>query len=441
MLGTMRVGSHGRGPFLVVPLFLGVLLAASAARGVTGASSDGQVVCPGDCDGSGAVTIDELVAGVNMALGDVPSNTCSSFDADGDGRVTISELVMAVTAALSGCDVGPAELPTPRVEVQVAASDGTPVDGFSAQFDERAGRVTSSEVEVAGDSTFHALQDAGATVVVIVRKPGFHDGLAVLDPPAVPEKGVRRVDLLLVPEGDCLSIAPACADAGGDGPEFVPGEVFFEASNWLWPDEVATALAPYCLDTDPNPFGKRFSMWVDVFGADPAAVIEQLDASDLVSAAFLRGYGGSQPVAGETVLVSFLDTATINAATRSHRLHRRSAMAGDRAAAGQRRRHRGARKRVGVGLHARARPRLRVRQPQLSFRAAVGLLDLSITAAHSKRNARSRSEKGNRSSKASTFRRGGKGQVVGLLSCWLLGSEESKPKVSTFRRGGERDRQ
>ena len=165
---------------------------------------------------------------------------------------------MAVTAALSGCGVGPAERPTPRVEVQVAASDGTPVDGFSVQFDERAGRVTSSEVEVVGDSTFHVLQDASATVVVVARKAGFHDALAVLDPPPTPEQGVRRVDLLLVPEGDCLSIAPACADAGGDGPEFVPGEVFFEASNWLWPDEVATALAPYCLDTDPNPFGKRF---------------------------------------------------------------------------------------------------------------------------------------------------------------------------------------
>ncbi len=312
MLLTMRVGGYGRGPFLAAPLFLAVLLGASAAG--AGSSSDTQVVCPGDCDGSRTVTIDELVAGVRMALGDLPDDNCPSFDRDGDGRVTISELVMAVTAALSGCGVGPAERPTPRVEVQVAASDGTPVDGFSVQFDERAGRVTSSEVEVVGDSTFHVLQDASATVVVVARKAGFHDALAVLDPPPTPEQGVRRVDLLLVPEGDCLSIAPACADAGGDGPEFVPGEVFFEASNWLWPDEVATALAPYCLDTDPNPFGKRFSMWVDVFGADPAAVIEQLDASDLVSAAFLRGYGGSQPVAGETVLVSFLDTATINAA-------------------------------------------------------------------------------------------------------------------------------
>ena len=64
-------------------------------------------VCRGDCDGDRAVTVDEIIMGVNMAVGTLSSDTCPSFDADGDGQVTVDELVGAVDAALFGC---------PRVE-------------------------------------------------------------------------------------------------------------------------------------------------------------------------------------------------------------------------------------------------------------------------------------------------------------------------------------
>jgi hypothetical protein len=58
--------------------------------------------CAGDCDGDGAVTIEELVRGVAMALGD-PVLPCPNADRDADGFVVISELVAAVAAALGGC--------------------------------------------------------------------------------------------------------------------------------------------------------------------------------------------------------------------------------------------------------------------------------------------------------------------------------------------------
>jgi hypothetical protein len=59
--------------------------------------------CVGDCNGSGNVSIDELVSGVNIALGQRFLSTCPAFDADGNGTLAINELVQAVDRALNGC--------------------------------------------------------------------------------------------------------------------------------------------------------------------------------------------------------------------------------------------------------------------------------------------------------------------------------------------------
>jgi len=59
--------------------------------------------CPGDCNGNGVVAVNELVIGVNIALGNAQVSVCPAFDRNGDQMVTISELVSAVNAALDGC--------------------------------------------------------------------------------------------------------------------------------------------------------------------------------------------------------------------------------------------------------------------------------------------------------------------------------------------------
>lgn len=59
--------------------------------------------CPGDCNGDGAVSIDELVRAVNIALDQADIAECKSIDADGNGTVSIDELIQAVLAALLGC--------------------------------------------------------------------------------------------------------------------------------------------------------------------------------------------------------------------------------------------------------------------------------------------------------------------------------------------------
>ncbi len=61
--------------------------------------------CRGDCNGDGMVSINELVTGVNIALGNSDVSSCPAFDANGDGEVTIDELIAAVNAALGGCPV------------------------------------------------------------------------------------------------------------------------------------------------------------------------------------------------------------------------------------------------------------------------------------------------------------------------------------------------
>ncbi len=59
--------------------------------------------CIGDCGGDGEVTVNELIIGVNIALGVTPVSACPVFDANGDGEVTIDELIRGVNFALTAC--------------------------------------------------------------------------------------------------------------------------------------------------------------------------------------------------------------------------------------------------------------------------------------------------------------------------------------------------
>jgi hypothetical protein len=59
--------------------------------------------CAGDCNRDGRVTVNELITGVNIALGNARLDGCPAFDRNGDGTISINELIAAVAAALSGC--------------------------------------------------------------------------------------------------------------------------------------------------------------------------------------------------------------------------------------------------------------------------------------------------------------------------------------------------
>lgn len=61
------------------------------------------ITCVGDCGDDGAVTVDEIIRGVNIALGTASVGSCGAFDVNGDNAVTVDEIVKAVNAALNGC--------------------------------------------------------------------------------------------------------------------------------------------------------------------------------------------------------------------------------------------------------------------------------------------------------------------------------------------------
>jgi YVTN family beta-propeller protein len=59
--------------------------------------------CIGDCNGDGQVSVDELLVGINIVLGNLPVSACASFGASGSAPLTVAELLAAVNNALNGC--------------------------------------------------------------------------------------------------------------------------------------------------------------------------------------------------------------------------------------------------------------------------------------------------------------------------------------------------
>ena len=57
-----------------------------------------MIAKPGDCDGSGSVTIDEVQAAINMYLGLMAVPAC--VDTSGDGKVSIDEVQKVINGYL-----------------------------------------------------------------------------------------------------------------------------------------------------------------------------------------------------------------------------------------------------------------------------------------------------------------------------------------------------
>jgi len=76
-----------------------------------------HALCPGDCNGDGLVTVDEVIRGVNLALGSGTYRTCPPVDTNGDSEVTVDELVTSVNQALNAC---PASVAVYRAPEQAA---------------------------------------------------------------------------------------------------------------------------------------------------------------------------------------------------------------------------------------------------------------------------------------------------------------------------------
>jgi hypothetical protein len=60
-------------------------------------------VCGGDCNGDRIVTVDELVRGLGIALGQDSLLQCVVFDLSANGHVTVDEILIGVHHSLNGC--------------------------------------------------------------------------------------------------------------------------------------------------------------------------------------------------------------------------------------------------------------------------------------------------------------------------------------------------
>ncbi len=149
-----------------------------------GSSATAQ--CVGDCNGDEEVAINELVTGVNIALGNADLTTCPEFDENRDGECAINELITAVNNALDGCPEIVGELIFDKISVAVFLN-GTETISVTANDEngEPDGwEVTSSddgiiEVEKSGDVVIVSGVSLGEATITVTTDSGRQRSLPV----------------------------------------------------------------------------------------------------------------------------------------------------------------------------------------------------------------------------------------------------------------------
>lgn len=81
----------------------GEVILGQATAGISCGVGAEELSCSGDCNGDGAVTVDELLTSVSIALGQQEMGMCEAIDMDGSRSVTVDEILAAVDRVLLGC--------------------------------------------------------------------------------------------------------------------------------------------------------------------------------------------------------------------------------------------------------------------------------------------------------------------------------------------------
>lgn len=201
-------------------------LAGALVALLAGAAPARGQECGGDCDGDGGVAINELVQGVNIALGALATAQCPSFDRNGDGAVAVNELIGAVNNALAGCPaflsvIDPAAgllVPAGTVAVRIALPDGVDDGTLRVQLDDAD---VTEQLDVGADEVAGVLTVAAGmhTLSAAVAVDGVeqHDASAFeaveLDDPDVCE--VLNNAECLLPYPSSRFLVPDAATATG----------------------------------------------------------------------------------------------------------------------------------------------------------------------------------------------------------------------------------
>lgn len=232
--------------------------------------SGAQRSCAGDCSRDGRVAVNELVIGVNVALGSAAVADCTAADIDDDGSVSVAELVTAVNSALQGCGGGPSATPTSSLPSATPTVTSTPAIGPT---------VTFFGVTSADDTLQPPTATAPGGIPIYQRPFGFgfslvveaSAGVAQCPPPDGPvcpveggtfaSGGVPDLQVQATrPLGD--GSASVCDNGSGDPPLFggVPG---IDPPQLEQPSAIADALNDFgCrfIDGTGNPTGRRCNL-------------------------------------------------------------------------------------------------------------------------------------------------------------------------------------
>jgi hypothetical protein len=181
------------------------------------------------------VRVDELITGVNIALGLRPLAGCLAFDGNEDARVTVDELLRAVNNTLSGCprlDIVPQIVPgavlldrdqdMARLRVQAfdRAGNDFSLDTVAIEWlssDEQIVRIVPQAADATTASA--TMQRSIGTAMVTVR---LATDAEIVAPPVVVTRGKLHPEVDLVPDEDVVFPPPNLPEGVAVGADRIP---------------------------------------------------------------------------------------------------------------------------------------------------------------------------------------------------------------------------
>jgi len=161
-----------------------------------------QAQCVGDCNSDGEVTVDEIITGVNIALGTSALNTCFAFDGSGDGQVTVDEILTGVNNALVGCPASVCGDGIVDFDLGETCDDGNTVDGDACPANCRIEECTPTGNTVRADVVLRV--PGGVDVAAVTMFLRYPDGTVRI--PGAGNDAAVQSRLLDLPSG--LSVTP-----------------------------------------------------------------------------------------------------------------------------------------------------------------------------------------------------------------------------------------